>query len=66
MTARATPDGRVTLLNRDLTFRRRDGSSESRPIATHAELTDVLAEEFGIKLPPGSRLSCAGLGDLAG
>lgn len=64
MVARSSLDGRVTLLNRELTFRKRDGSTESHPVTTHNELTDVLAKEFGIALPPGSRLSCAGLGDL--
>jgi N-hydroxyarylamine O-acetyltransferase len=60
--ARALPDGgRKTLLNREFTARRRDGTSDGRLIATPEELLMVLADEFGLRLDAGTRLTCAGL-----
>jgi N-hydroxyarylamine O-acetyltransferase len=43
--------GRWTLLNRQLAFRRSDGSLDERLIANEAELGGVLAETFRIDLP---------------
>jgi len=58
--ALATERGRKTLLNRR--FSRREGERvDVHEIATPAELRDVLAREFGIELPAGARLDCAGL-----
>jgi N-hydroxyarylamine O-acetyltransferase len=60
--ARATPDGgRVTLLNRELTFRARDGRAESRVMASPDELLDALATHFGLVFPAGTRFQCAAL-----
>jgi N-hydroxyarylamine O-acetyltransferase len=64
MVARATEDGRLTLGNRELTRRRRNGSTETRILRTHDELSLVLWQEFGIRLAQGTRLACAGLAGL--
>lgn len=64
MVARASEDGRLTLANRELTRRRRDGSTSTRTLATHDELSEVLQRDFGIQLAPGQRLVCAGLAGL--
>ena len=64
LVARATERGRKTLLNRRFTRRRgpsEGGATETREIATPDELLEVLAGEFGIRLPAGTRLACAGL-----
>jgi len=61
LAARALPDGgRVTLLNGDLTLRRR-GDTAHHSLASAAELLDVLAQHFGLSFsrdtrfgPPGS------------
>lgn len=58
--ARATPDGRLTLDNGELTRRRRDGSSDKRQLATADELLAVLAQEFGLQFPPGTRFGPPG------
>ena len=60
--ARALPEGRrITLLNRELTVRERDGSSEQRIVASPAELLSVLDEKFGLVFPPGTEFPCPGL-----
>lgn len=60
--ARAKPDGaRVTLADRDLTQRARDGQAYVTRIANHAELLAVLEAHFGITLPAGTQLAWAGL-----
>jgi N-hydroxyarylamine O-acetyltransferase len=64
MVARATEDGRLTLGNRELTRRSRNGSTETRILRTHDELSEVLWQEFGIRLAQGTRLACAGLAGL--
>ncbi len=61
MVALATATGRKTLLNRRLSIRGADGSSEVHRLRSPAELHEVLAGEFGIVLPPGAELRCAGL-----
>jgi N-hydroxyarylamine O-acetyltransferase len=61
MVARSTPDGRVTLQDRELTRRRGDGSSTSRILATHDELLTVLAEDFELSFPDDTRFECPGL-----
>ena len=56
--ARAAPDGgRVTLRDRELKHRRRDGHATTRTIESSDELLDVLATEFGLVFPPGTRFS---------
>ena len=62
MAARALPDGgRLNLLNRELTTRRNDGSSEVRMIASPGDLMETLDREFGLKLDPGTTIDCPGL-----
>jgi N-hydroxyarylamine O-acetyltransferase len=59
--ARARPDGgRNTLLNRELTLRRKDGVT-ARMLATPEELLSVLASEFDLHFEPGTTFSCPGL-----
>ncbi|CAN95485.1 putative N-hydroxyarylamine O-acetyltransferase [Sorangium cellulosum So ce56] len=54
-----SPEGRVTLRNRELGFWRVDGVER---VSVHDDaLLDVLRERFGLELPAGTRLSCAGL-----
>lgn len=60
LVARATPRGRRTLLNRRFT-RREPDHVDVRDVATPAELVELLATEFDIQLPAGTRLSCEGL-----
>lgn len=60
--ARALPDGqRVTLLNRELTRRRKDGAGDVTPIDTPEALLGILADEFGLHFPEGTTFPCAGL-----
>ena len=64
MVARATEGGRLTLGNREFMRRSRNGSTETRILRTHDELSEVLWQEFGIRLAQGARLECAGLAGL--
>jgi hypothetical protein len=41
-------------LDRELTRRHADGRNESRTLGSAAEVVAVLAEEFGLRLPPGA------------
>lgn len=60
--ARALPEGRVNLLNRELTRRRPDGSViETVTLTSPEQLLDVLAREFDLHLPEGARFACPGL-----
>ena len=62
LVARALPDGaRATLLNRELTVRRRDGQAERRVLASPDELLEVLLEQYGLAFPSGTRFPCDGL-----
>ncbi len=61
--ARAAPDGRrVTLLNGELRVRDRDGVAVERPIAVGSAdmLLAVLAQEFGLEFPAGTRFGDPG------
>jgi N-hydroxyarylamine O-acetyltransferase len=59
--ARALPDGqRLTLLNHELTCRSADGRGETRLIATPDELLAVLAGNFGLHFPAGTRFGSPG------
>lgn len=59
--ARGGLDGeRRTLVNRELTIRRRDGS-ERRELADPDELLAVLDEHFGLRFAPGTRFACPAL-----
>jgi N-hydroxyarylamine O-acetyltransferase len=51
---------RLGLFNRDFSVRHADGRSETRTLATRAELLHVLATEFGLQLPAETRFGDAG------
>jgi N-hydroxyarylamine O-acetyltransferase len=59
--ARATTTGRITLLNRELTFRGPDGVGETQVLASPAALLGALAEHFGLHFPAGTEFPCEGL-----
>jgi N-hydroxyarylamine O-acetyltransferase len=62
MVARATREGRVSLLNRELTVRHSDGSVvESRMLMTPDELHVVLTGELGLALPEPVEIACPGI-----
>lgn len=63
--ARATPTGRLTLVDRTLTRRAHDGTSVVETIATADALLATLAQEFGLAFPAGTRFRTAGLAELA-
>ena len=65
MVARATPDGRMTLQDRELTWRPRDGHAKSRVLQTYRELLDALAEHFELVFAQGTRFECPTLSDLS-
>ena len=58
MVTRATADGRLTLLNRELTRRGPDGIGHTRRIESPDELLRVLDDEFGLSFPEGTRFPC--------
>lgn len=60
LVARATADGRRTLFNREFTERARDGTATKREIATPDELLAVLAEQFDLHFPAGTRFGPPG------
>jgi len=58
--ARAGEDGRRhTLLNHEHKVRERDGSSVVQTIATPEQLIALLATQFGLRFPPGTRFNLA-------
>lgn len=62
LSARALPDGgRLTLLNRELTVRQRDGSAERHLLSSPDELLAVLEEKFGLIFPSRTRFHCEAL-----
>jgi N-hydroxyarylamine O-acetyltransferase len=60
MVARATAEGRLTLFNHEFTERHRDGTTRKRVLAAPDELLTVLAENFGLYFPAGTRFGPAG------
>lgn len=58
MAARATADGRITLLNRDLTHRRTDGVATTTTVRDEDHLLAVMANEFGLTFAAGTRFPC--------
>jgi N-hydroxyarylamine O-acetyltransferase len=57
LVARAERDGaRITLADRELTLRPRDGEAERHTLASHDELVSALFEHFSIRLPAGTRV----------
>jgi N-hydroxyarylamine O-acetyltransferase len=62
LVARASPDGgRITLQNRELTLRRRDGHAEHHTLTHPEALLAALAKHFGLVFPAGTRFPCAAL-----
>jgi N-hydroxyarylamine O-acetyltransferase len=60
--ARALPDGaRLTILNRELTHRHRDGRADRTIINSPDHLLTILAERFGLHFPPSTRFPCEAL-----
>jgi N-hydroxyarylamine O-acetyltransferase len=60
--ARALPDGgRLSILNRELTIRRRDGNADHHALASPDQLLAVLAERFDLHFPAGTRFPCDAL-----
>lgn len=59
--ARATSDGRIVLVNRELSFRDANGIATTRMLTTPDELLAVLAEHFALHFPAGTRFPCPGL-----
>jgi len=60
MVARATSDGRRTLLNREFTERACDGTATKREIVTPEALLAVLAEQFDLSFPADTRFTYPG------
>jgi N-hydroxyarylamine O-acetyltransferase len=61
MAARALPEGRrLSLLDRELTVRERDGQARARTLASPDELLAVLADSFGLHFAPGTRFGAPG------
>jgi N-hydroxyarylamine O-acetyltransferase len=59
--ARAAPHGvRLTLLNHEFTTRQADGTAEIRAIASPEELLAILAKNFGLRFPFGTRFGPPG------
>lgn len=60
--ARAAPDGgRITLRDRELKYRHRDGHADARTIESPEALLQVLASEFDLAFPPGTRFAEPGV-----
>ena len=60
--ARALPDGgRLSVLNRELTVRSRDGVARTTPIESPDALLAVLADRFGLAFPAGTHFHCPAL-----
>ncbi len=57
--ARATPTGRIGLLNDELSIRGADGIAAKQRIESPGHLLEVLDEHFGIALPADTRLRFA-------
>lgn len=57
MVTRSTDDGRLSLLNRELTRRGRDGVGHVHQIGSPDELLEILEREFGLALPAGTRFA---------
>jgi N-hydroxyarylamine O-acetyltransferase len=58
--ARAGDGCRYTIFNREFTIRHADGRADKREIGSPDELLALLAERFGIVLPPGTRFGSPG------
>lgn len=61
MVARASAEGRITLLNRELSVRHPDGHADVHVVESPVELLAVLADRFGLHFPPDTRFECPAL-----
>lgn len=61
--ARANDDGRLTLVNRELSQRDRAGRATTRELSGPDQLLEVLAAQFGLHFPAGTRFPCPALAD---
>jgi arylamine N-acetyltransferase len=59
--ARALDGGRLTIVDRELTVRDRNGRADTRRLARPDERLAVLAERFGLHVPVGTRFPSPGL-----
>jgi N-hydroxyarylamine O-acetyltransferase len=59
--ARATRQGRLTLVNRELKRRGADGRATVEHLTHPEQLLEVLAEEFGLRVESGTRFECPAL-----
>jgi N-hydroxyarylamine O-acetyltransferase len=60
--SRALPDGeRVSVVNRELIRRSRQGRSETRLLESHDALVGVLHADFGLEFDPGVQFVCPGI-----
>jgi N-hydroxyarylamine O-acetyltransferase len=59
--ARATEDGRLTLLNREFKQQGPGAIVQTRSLHSDAEILSVLQEHFGLHFPVGTRFECEGL-----
>lgn len=64
LVARSTPDGRLSLFNREFTQRTLDGTAVKREITTPEALLAVLAEHFDLHFPAGTRFAYPGSASL--
>jgi N-hydroxyarylamine O-acetyltransferase len=58
--SRVLPDGRVTLFNRELTRREINGRAETSPLQSAEALLVLLAQEFDLTFPCGTRFGAPG------
>lgn len=58
--ARATRDGRLSILNHEFTRRDRRGQADTVAIRDAEELLGILDEHFGLRFPPGTRFGPPG------
>ena len=62
LVARAGAEGsRVSILNRELTFRDRSGTKTTRALESPADLLGALSEHFGLEFPKDTEFPCPGL-----
>lgn len=59
--ARATENGRISLLNRELKIRNKGAAAESRELRTPRELVAALDAHFGLRFPADTAFQCAAL-----
>ena len=59
--ARASETGRVTLLNRTLTYRGADGVADSRQLDSDEQILEALRDDFGLNFPAGTQFNCPAL-----